>query len=234
MAKEVSPTAPGGASRTDGLSKAVHENCSPKTFGGNVTKLDSNFFLETLEDSHQIVQSETDKGALRKRRMRKPSSTLRPEEYENSLKTGDRYSHEGPPGYNAEKEDLALTPELGNSSMLRNSSRKKIDSFSEVGLPKNGQSKKKKSTINQHKDLDLSSTLKRKNLKLRERGYEAPKKTGKRAITGSSKMRVEKEGGVVGDTSKERKHQLSPQELSGRKERISHKYVHKDAAQKVI
>lgn len=206
VAKEVSPTAPGGASRTDGLSKAGHENCSPKTIG--------------------------DKGALRKRR-RKPSSTLRPEEYENSLKTGDRYSHEGTPGYNAEKEDLALTSELGSSSMLRNSSRKKIDSFSEVGLPKNGQSKKKKSTINQYKDLDLSSTLKRKILKLRERGYDAPKKKGKRAIAGSSKMRVEKERGVVGDTSKERKHQLSPQELSGRKESISHKYVHKDAAQKM-
>lgn len=207
VAKEVSPTAPGGASRTDGLFKAVHKNFSPKTFD--------------------------DKGALRKRRRRKPSSTLRPEEYENSLKTGDRYSHEGPPDYNAEKEDLALMPELGNSSMLRNSSRKKIDSFSEVGLPKNGQSKKKKSTSNQHKDLDLSSTLKRKILKLKERGYDAPKKTGKRAIAGSSKMRVEKEGGVLGDTSKERKHQLSPQELSGRKEIISHKYVHKDAAQKM-
>ncbi|XP_041991871.1 uncharacterized protein LOC121742705 isoform X1 [Salvia splendens] len=110
--------------------------------------------------------------------------------------------------------------------MLSNLSRKKIDSFSEVSLAKYGQSKKKKSMINQHKeDLEFSLTLKRKILKMKERGHDAPKKTGKTVIAGSGK--------VIGDTNKEEKHQLSPMELFARKESISHKYVQKDAAQKV-
>ncbi|KAH6781962.1 hypothetical protein C2S52_001230 [Perilla frutescens var. hirtella] len=187
--KKDSSAAAGGASRTDGLSKAVLENCSPQT--------------------------DDDKRALQNRRRRKPSSGIRPEQYD-TLKTGDKYSHDGSPGSNEEKEDLALTSELGNSSMFSNSSRKKIDFFSEVSLSKNGLPKKKMNT-----------------LKLKERGYDAIKKTGKRAIVGSSKLRMEKEGGVIGDKSKEQKHQLSPQEPSGRKEIISHTYVGKDAAQEM-
>lgn len=234
MSKEVSPTAAGVASQTDGMSKAVDEISSLQTDDGNVTKLDSENLSETVKDSHQIVLSEADKGAALRRRRRKPSTVLRPEEDELMLETGDRYSHEGSPVRNEEKRDLALTSEKGNSSRLSNSSRKKID-FSEVSPAKNGQPKKKKSMINQHKDLEFSSTLKKKILKLKERGYDAPKKTVKRVIAGSGKTRVEKEGGgVIGDTSKEEKHQLSHQELSGRKEIISHKYVPKDAAQKVI
>lgn len=151
------------------------------------------------------------------------------------MKIGDRYSHEGSRGNNEEKNDLALTSEQLNSSMLSNSSRKKIDSFSEDSLAKYGQSKKKKSMINQHKeDLEFSLTLKRKISKMKERGHDAPKKTGKTVIPGSGKVRVEKERGLIGDTNKEEKHQLSPQELFARKENISHKYVQKDAAQKVV
>lgn len=210
------------ASQIDGLSKTIYENCSPQIDDGIVTKLHSEIELETVRDSNQIVQSE-DKGVLRKRR--KPNTAIRSEEYEHTLGTGDIYSHEGSPGYN---EDLSLTSELGNSSMLINSVREKNDSF-------NGHSANKSKMVNQHKDLEFSSTLKKKMSKLNERGYDAPKKTGKRAISDSGKIRVEKEGRVIGDTSKEEKHQLSSsQELSGRKVIISHKHVQKDAAQKVI
>lgn len=233
VTKDVSPTAAGVVSQTDGISKAVNEICSLQTDNSNVTKLNSENLSETVKDSHQNVVAEADKGTLRKRK-RKPSSALRPEEDENTLETVDRYSHEGSSRRNGEKKDLSLTSERGNSSMLSNSLRKKIDSFSESSLTKNGQLKKKKSMINEHKDLEFSSTLKRKILKLKGRGYEAPKKKGKRVISGSGKIRVEKEGGVLGVTSKEGKHHLSPQELPGRKEIISHKYVHKDSAQKVI
>ncbi|KAL1533196.1 hypothetical protein AAHA92_33115 [Salvia divinorum] len=183
VSKEVSAAA-GVASQTDRISKAVKEICS--------------------------VQTDDDTGALRKRR-RKPSPALRPKEDEHTMGTGDSYSHEGSPGYNADKKDLALISERGHSSMLSNSLRKKINSFSEVSLAKNGQSNKKKSMVNQHKDLEFTSALKSKILKMKERGHDAPKKTGKRAVAGSSKMRVEKKGGVIGDTSKEEKHQLLPQ-----------------------
>ncbi|XP_047962752.1 sister chromatid cohesion protein PDS5 homolog C-like isoform X2 [Salvia hispanica] len=181
VSKEVSPAA-GVASQTDRISKAVKDICS--------------------------LQTDDDTGALRKRR-RKPSPALRPKEVEHTLGTGDSYSHEGSPGYNVEKKDLALMSERGHSSMLSNSLRKKKDSFSEPSLAKNGQSHKK--NVNQHKDLEFTSTMKSKILKMKERGDDAPKKTGKRVIAGSSKMRVEKKGGVIGDTSKEEKHHLSPQ-----------------------
>lgn len=200
----------------------MYENCSPPIDDGIVTKLHSEIELETVRNSNQVVQSEADKGVLRKRR--KINTVIRPEEYEHTLGTGDIYSHEGSPGHN---EDLALTPELGNSSMLSNALRKKNDSFNE-------QSANRRNMVNQHKDLDFSSTLKKKISKLKERGYDAPKKTGKKAISQSGKMRVEKEGRVIGDTSKEEKHQLSSQELSGRKVINSHKHVQKDAARKVI
>ncbi|XP_047938898.1 sister chromatid cohesion protein PDS5 homolog A-like [Salvia hispanica] len=68
---------------------------------------------------------------------------------------------------------------------------------------------------------------------MKERGHNAPKKRGKTVIAGSGNVRVEKERGVIGDTNKEEEHQLSPLELFERKESISHKYVQKDAAQKV-
>ncbi|XP_042034106.1 uncharacterized protein LOC121780576 isoform X1 [Salvia splendens] len=183
VSKEVSPAA-GVASQTDRISKAVKDICS--------------------------LQTDDDTGALRKRR-RKPSPASRPKEDEHTMGTGDSYSHEGSPGYNVEKKDLALMSERGHSSMLSNSLRKKKDSFSESSLAKNGQSHKKKSMVNQQKDLEFTSTLKSKILKMKERGHDAPKKTGKRVIAGSSKMRVEKKGGVIGDPDKEEKHQLSPQ-----------------------
>ena len=201
------------ASQTDRISKAVKDICSLQTDDGNVTKLDSENLLEAVKDSHQIILLHADTGALRKRR-RKPSPALRPKEVEHTLGTGDSYSHEGSPGYNVEKKDLALMSERGHSSMLSNSLRKKKDSFSEPSLAKNGQSHKK--NVNQHKDLEFTSTMKSKILKMKERGDDAPKKTGKRVIAGSSKMRVEKKGGVIGDTSKEEKHHLSPQVLSVR------------------
>lgn len=236
MSKEVAPTAGDGACQLDGLSKAVHENCAPQTSDGTGTNLDDENSLETLKGCHQIVQSGTERGALRKRRGGKPNCVIRPEEgYEHTGKIGGRYSHEvSPDGYNEEKEDLAFPSELGNSSMLSNSSQKKIDSFDEGSLPKRGQSKKKESMINQHHDLKFSSTLKRKILKLKERGYNALKKTDKRSIAGSSNIRVEKEEGILGDTSKEGKHELLPPESYGRKEIISQKYVQKDVADKVI
>lgn len=226
--KEVSPAA-GVASQTDRISKAVKEICSLQTDDGNVTKLDSENLLEEVKDSHQIILSDANTGALRKRR-RKTSPASRPKEDEHTMGTGDSYSHEGSPVYNVEKKDLDLMSDRGHSSMLSNSLRKKKDSFSEPSLAKNGQSHKKKSMVNQHKDLEFTSTLKGKILKMKERSHDAPKKTGKRIIAGSSKMRVEKKGGVIGDTSKEEKHQLSPQVLSVRKEIISHVYVQKDAA----
>lgn len=65
------------------------------------------------------------------------------------MKIGDRYSHEGSRGNNVEKNNLALTSEQVNPSMLSNSLRKKIDSFSDVSLAKYCQSEKKKSMINQ-------------------------------------------------------------------------------------
>ncbi|KAG6415758.1 hypothetical protein SASPL_123173 [Salvia splendens] len=173
--------------------QSLHEIFSLQTDDGNVTKLGSENLLEAVKESHQIVLSEADKGAFQKRRKKKPSSAVRTEEDKHTMKIGDWYSHEGSRGNNEEKNDLALTSEQVNSSMFSNSSRKKIDSFSEDSLAKYGQSKKKRSMINQHKeDLEFSLTLKRKILKMKERGHNAPKKTGKTVIAGSGKVRVEK------------------------------------------
>ncbi|KAI3455238.1 hypothetical protein Pfo_011901 [Paulownia fortunei] len=237
LSKEVAPTVGDGASQLDGLSKAVHECCDPQSNDGNGTKLNDENSLETLKSCQQIVQSGTDTGAIRRRRGRKPNSVIRPEEgYEHTWTTGVKYCSEvSSDGYNEEKNNLALASELGNASLLSNSSQKKVDSFSEGSLRKRGQSKKKESMINQQSNLEFSSTLKRKILqtKVKERSYNAPKKTGKMAIAGSSNIRVEKEEGILSDIGTEGKYELLPQEQHGGKEIISQKHVQKDVADKM-
>ncbi|KAL8456983.1 hypothetical protein ACS0TY_035000 [Phlomoides rotata] len=168
-------------------------------------------------------------GALRKRRNRKLNSVIRSDEgYEHTRKRGGRFSNEASPdGYN-EKEDMTLPSDLGNSSMLSNSSQKKSEFLNEVSLHKKVQSKK-----NQQNDLQLSSKLKRKILNSKEKDYNAPKKTGKKATAGASDIRMEKKEGILGDTSKEAKRELSRQEPNRKKEIISQKYEREDDADKI-
>ncbi|KAK6147871.1 hypothetical protein DH2020_018783 [Rehmannia glutinosa] len=63
---------------------------------------------------------------------------------------------------------------------------------------------------------------------LPKRSDNATKKTGQRAIAESSNIRVQKEKGILSDTSPEGEYELLPQEQQGRKEIISQKHVHKD------
>ncbi|XP_011073330.1 uncharacterized protein LOC105158314 [Sesamum indicum] len=234
VSKAVAPTVGDGPSQLDGLSKSAHKN-------GNETQLDDENSVEALKDCQQIGKSGTGNSALQKRRGRKPSSVIRPQEgYEHTGTTGGKYSGElSSDGYNEEKKDLALPSELGSMSMLSDSSQKKDRSSYEASRPKMGQSKKKKSMITQHNNLQFPSTVKRNILqsKLKERGNNAPKKTGKRALAASSNIRAEKEEGILRDTRMKAKHELLPQEQYGRKEIredfISQKHVQDDVANKI-
>ncbi|KAL0441712.1 UNVERIFIED_CONTAM: hypothetical protein Sradi_0110100 [Sesamum radiatum] len=187
VSKAVAPDVDDGPSQLDGLSKSAHKD-------GNETQLDDENSVETLKDRHQIGKSGTGNGALQKRRGRKPSSVIRPQEgYEHTGTTGGKYSGElSSDGYNEEKKDLALPSELGSMSMLSDSSQKKTRSSDEASRPKMGESKKKKSMITQHNNLQFPSTVKRSILqtKLKERGNNAPKKTGKRVLAASSNIRL--------------------------------------------
>lgn len=142
---------------------AVDEDSAPQTNDRNET----NFADEN--------PMETSKGSLRKRRVRKTNSVIRSEEgYENTQKKGGRFSNEASPDcYNEEKEDKDLPSDLGNSSILSNSSQKKVEIPS---LLRKVQSKK-----NQQNDLQLSSKSKKKLLNSKEKDDNAPKKTGKKA-----------------------------------------------------
>ncbi|KAK4436682.1 hypothetical protein Salat_0002100 [Sesamum alatum] len=234
VSKAVAPAVGDGPSQLGGLSRSAHKD-------GNETQLDDEGSVETLKDRQQIGKSGKGNGALQKRRGRKPCSVIKLQEgYEHTWTTGGKYSSElSSDGYNEEKKDLALPSELGSMSMLSDSSQKKNRSSDEASLPKMGQSKKKKSMINQQNDLHFSSSVKRNILqtKLKERGNNAPKKTGKRAITASSNIRAEKEEGILRDTRMKAKHELLPQEQYGRKEIredfISQKHVQDDVADKI-
>ncbi|KAL0354877.1 UNVERIFIED_CONTAM: hypothetical protein Sradi_3934600 [Sesamum radiatum] len=234
VSKAVAPAVGDGPSQLDGLSKSAHKD-------GNGTRLDDENSVETLKDRQQIIKSRTDNGALQKRRGRKPSSVIRQQEgYEQTGTTGGKYSGElSSDGYNEEKKDFALPSELGSMSMLSDSSQKKDRSSDEASRPKMGQAKKKKSMITGHNNLQFSSTVKRNILqtKLKERGNNAPKKTGKRALAAPSSIRADKEAGILRDTRMKAKHELLPQGQYGRKEIredfISHKHVQDDVANKI-
>ncbi|KAL0415424.1 UNVERIFIED_CONTAM: hypothetical protein Slati_3374300 [Sesamum latifolium] len=234
VSKAVAPAVGNGPSQLDGLSKSAHKD-------GNETQLDDENSVETLKDRQQIGKSGTGNGALQKRRGKKPSSVIRPQEgYEQTGTTGGKYSGElSSDGYNEEKKDLALPSELGSMSMLSDSSQKKDRSSDEASRPKMGQSKKKKSMVTQHNNLQFSSTVKRNILqtKLKEGVNAAPKKTGKRALAAPSNIRAEKEAGILRGTRMKTKHELLPQEQYGRKEIredfISQKHVQDDVANKI-
>lgn len=184
---------------------AGDEDCDPQTNEVTETNLD-----------------DENPGPLRKRRNRKLNSMIKPDEgNEHTQKRGGRFSSEASPDvYNEEREDMTMPSDLGKSTMLSNSSQKKGEILNEVNLHKKVQSKK-----NQQNDLQHSSQVRRKLQNSKEKDYNAPKKTGKKAIAGASDIRMEKKEGVLGDTSRE--------ERNRKKEIISQKYEHETDADKV-
>lgn len=216
--EEVAPTIGEEVSPADGLPEAVHEDCTPQFSDDEGTKLEDEKSMETLKGSQQIVHSGTDTGALRRKRRRKPSSMIRPEE-------GYKYAAWTIDAYREEKKYLPLPSELGNGRMLGDRLQKTNDSFSEGSLLKRGQPKKKKRTNNQDNDLESLSMSKRNILqsKVKERVHNTPKKIGNRTTAELSNNRVDKEERTLGD-----------QEQRGRKENFPQKYVKKAVMDNVI
>ncbi|KAK6139558.1 hypothetical protein DH2020_026704 [Rehmannia glutinosa] len=153
----------------------------------NGTKVNDENSSETLKGCQPIAQSGTDSGALRMRRGRKPNSVIRPEEGYEHVWTRGG-KHSGEASSDGYNEEKTDLALLKELGNASNSSQKNII-------------------------LLMKKILKTKV----ERGDNATKKTGQRAIAESSNIRVQKEKGILSDTSPEGEYELLPQEQRGGK-----------------
>lgn len=214
VAEEVVETVPSGAAgpsgdgmpKLDGISEPEQGDRTPqgKDRNGNTldneqqtVQLKSNNARSDIEvaNNAEISKSETDTGAVRRRRGRKPNSLMRPEEgYEHPWTMGGKDSCKlSYDGNNREMKDLLPPLEPGKSNILSDSSLKEFDSINEGSVGKRGRSKRKEMMTNEQDNQEQSSKQRRKILqpKVKVRGSNTPKRRTKRVVATDSDSKDE-------------------------------------------